>query len=1176
MPSIIASSPLKELNAENCSIKTVHESLFRPGINVNLQNNKILTLPKGRMLEFFQAGGQIGDSELDVRRNPLQYPPMRKFEEGRDAVIEYLKSYDNNMINAQDIAVILMGQQNAGKTSLGHCLSGRISEAADIKEEDRTQALDVYHASVKNMEMKLVDLGGHREYEASLPLMSRDKGLHMSLLNPSDLVSEEAMYKAVGYWIDKALDGAISPNILFVVSKMDTIQKQEKAKMKQSMREKLQKYLQTKLSELQAIRTMRVQDLRSRLDETRMRKKEGRSGVDLEAEEHTLQEQLDEAIFRLNNLPNFFVDRICFVSSTKSREGYTELEDNLAYCISTMEDIKIQPHWQEKMDWLFSNYADEPYILFWQLLKDSGMKEADLIEMLLALHWMGRINWSKEPDRRDLVFLNLESLAIIMKSVFYHGMADTILPRFAQLKGVDENILKEKYGQGQLPLDLTDALFIHNSNRYPALSKNIKIDYSNLKLPIDAKSDKLIIPFRAMLKQTNLVIPLNETVEGLEMGFIPQLVFQLPHLSQNEWIKDHIHSNPVFELGLMIKFETALGKNTIAKSCAIAMQFMGILAEMPEMGEIAEGLSYDAIESAIVIRVGHFEIIIQHNFQENGLCLAVRLTNGEIRNESVWILLHELATKLGFVNNNTIFVCPFVEGRGRCNHMPYYHGTNLRTLLSLEEKAIVKYKQEIQCPQKETLPNHAFFPTKFIKDVLRCLHPVSSEKASCSPFMTPLPPIADYLEVLNFISVFLTKPISDLSKIAMLHPVFKSGFEKCYLSIQPIRQWFDNLMASYENCVCKDCPCKTQPNLTKPNCDCKACEDCKHAALSKFVRAFECLEENRLVVTKGEWKEAMRKIMEDHPNCTQKVEGLDSSIFELVRVFRNEMGHVDPSEYEYALFQQVRATFGWLVMHCFQHRIRFILPDPDPTITLFAESFYKLEKAECDNLHTGKKAVIKPQLKEPIIPLFKVVVAFKDALEKEIILFHESQKAVMDLQNEVNKTLSQINKSLSLPRNIRVLSMGTHPSSAIREVQPSDTLAILGLDTNQTHLIRMEELSKIDVQVTLKTKDKPAKVLMFKVDVDQSFDELLTTVERQEGEASGEELMDSLCFCHMTEATGGKPKEVDGKKLIASTCITFCELVALDKKSVDYEKKTVMATTTTTEGKESKKGKRGE
>ena len=95
--------------------------------------------------------------------------------------------------------------------------------------------------------------------------------------------------------------------------------------------------------------------------------------------------------------------------------------------------------------------------------------------------------------------------------------------------------------------------------------------------------------------------------------------------------------------------------------------------------------------------------------------------------------------------------------------------------------------------------------------------------------------------------------------------------------------------------------------------------------------------------------------MEDHPKCTQKVEGLDSSIFELVRVFRNEMGHVDPSEYEYALFEQVRATFGWLVMHCFQLRVRFILPYPDPSITIFAEAFYNLEMAECDKLHNGKK-----------------------------------------------------------------------------------------------------------------------------------------------------------------------------------------------------------------------------
>ena len=155
--------------------------------------------------------------------------------------------------------------------------------------------------------------------------------------------------------------------------------------------------------------------------------------------------------------------------------------------------------------------------------------------------------------------------------------------------------------------------------------------------------------------------------------------------------------------------------------------------------------------------------------------------------------------------------------------------------------------------------------------------------------------------------------------------------------------------------------------------------------------------------------------------------------------------------------------------------------------------------------------------------------------------------------------------------------MGPHPPSAIKELKPSDTLASLGLDTNQTQLIRMEELSEIDVQVTLKAKDKTEKVLpIFKIDIDLCFDELLIKVEREEGEKSEVDLMDSLCLCHTTEIIGEKLKEVDGKRTIASTCITFCKLVALDRTSDEYEKKNVMATTTTApKGKKSKKGKKG-
>ena len=117
-------------------------------------------------------------------------------------------------------------------------------------------------------------------------------------------------------------------------------------------------------------------------------------------------------------------------------------------------------------------------------------------------------------------------------------------------------------------------------------------------------------------------------------------------------------------------------------------------------------------------------------------------------------------------------------------------------------------------------------------------------------------------------------------------------------------------------------------------------EDCKKddSQLPNLVEALANLEANRLIVTTGEWKEAMRNIMDAHPDSTQKVEGLDSSVYELVKVVRNEMGHKDPKDFQYALFEAVRHAYHWLVMHCFQHRVRFILP-ADPNLLVFANEF---------------------------------------------------------------------------------------------------------------------------------------------------------------------------------------------------------------------------------------------
>ena len=106
---------------------------------------------------------------------------------------------------------------------------------------------------------------------------------------------------------------------------------------------------------------------------------------------------------------------------------------------------------------------------------------------------------------------------------------------------------------------------------------------------------------------------------------------------------------------------------------------------------------------------------------------------------------------------------------------------------------------------------------------------------------------------------------------------------------------------------------------------------------------------------------------------------------------------------------------------------RFILA-PDPNLILFADDFYEEEKTVCTKLST-----------KSAIPLFKVKVLYNAASEKETILFHDATKTAGDLQNEVHKKLTQMNKSFAVPKNIRFHYMGTESADPLsaQELEPA-------------------------------------------------------------------------------------------------------------------------------------------
>ena len=109
-------SPLKQLNAYNCSIQQIHESFLRTGVEIDLRNNEISELPRDEMLKFLNGGGNLRYPKTgDVRKikhggiafdqNPLVYPPKQTFEEGRESIAQYLSHNLNSMVDPNDISI---------------------------------------------------------------------------------------------------------------------------------------------------------------------------------------------------------------------------------------------------------------------------------------------------------------------------------------------------------------------------------------------------------------------------------------------------------------------------------------------------------------------------------------------------------------------------------------------------------------------------------------------------------------------------------------------------------------------------------------------------------------------------------------------------------------------------------------------------------------------------------------------------------------------------------------------------------------------------------------------------------------------------------------------------------------------------------------------------------------
>ena len=98
LPSLPAESRLKKLRAEECAIESLPPSFLRRGVMINLSGNPIKELPRRETQAFLESGGKFesrsNSEEVIILNNvPLEYPPRSIFDEGKEAILRYLRDH---------------------------------------------------------------------------------------------------------------------------------------------------------------------------------------------------------------------------------------------------------------------------------------------------------------------------------------------------------------------------------------------------------------------------------------------------------------------------------------------------------------------------------------------------------------------------------------------------------------------------------------------------------------------------------------------------------------------------------------------------------------------------------------------------------------------------------------------------------------------------------------------------------------------------------------------------------------------------------------------------------------------------------------------------------------------------------------------------------------------------
>jgi len=207
----LSSNQLSELPKEIAELKSLQY--------LDLSSNQLSELPK----EIAEMSKEINWSSsyskgINLYNNPLKHPPIEIIKQGKEKVLNYFESIEQNAINLFEAKLLLVGEGGVGKT----CLMNRILYDKVNTEEITTDGIDIQKWKVKtelseNFTINVWDFGGQEIYHATHQFFLTKRSLYILIWE----ARKDDNLTSFDYWLNVIRLLSDNAPVLIVLNKID-------------------------------------------------------------------------------------------------------------------------------------------------------------------------------------------------------------------------------------------------------------------------------------------------------------------------------------------------------------------------------------------------------------------------------------------------------------------------------------------------------------------------------------------------------------------------------------------------------------------------------------------------------------------------------------------------------------------------------------------------------------------------------------------------------------------------------------------------------------------------------------------------------------------------------------------------------------------------------------------